>query len=278
MAYSGSSANHVSYIGSSAINHATFPYQHSATSALNGPSAYTTGPYGGVGALAAPAANQKYSATPPRQRRRLNLLSVCLSLFGPWALFVVMFAVTSFSVQYNRPYFCYFVVGLGLAVVCFTLLFACDVTKKKKQGQSTLQPTWLIFVFITCMLMWCAGTLAGNFNFAENTRRFYDFQSLNTYLSVDPALMRGEQLMDGGRVQFVDTSRLDLGKAMGFRNGETYCVAPITSADPGDNTSLSTYDFWAVGKNCCLGPEETEAKGQSNGYHCGVASSPKAHG
>merc|ERR1740121_1704464 len=74
---------------------------------------------------------------------------------------------------------------------------------------------------------------------------------LNTYTEIDPSKMVGQQLMDAGSVLWSNTTALDISKSMGFKNLNTYCVAPITV--PG--SAPKTYDFWAIGVNCCSGQE-----------------------
>ena len=63
---------------------------------------------------------------------------------------------------------------------------------------------------------------------------------------------------------FADGAKLDGTKAMGFKNLDLYCVAPIVNG----NEVMSTYDFWAVGLNCC--------SGVSSDFRCGEFNSPHA--
>merc|ERR1719310_321490 len=59
---------------------------------------------------------------------------------------------------------------------------------------------------------------------------------------------------------------IDMG--MSFTMWDTYCVAPISSANSGSVNSrspgptLASYDLWAVGKNCCRSDNPTFACGQ----------------
>merc|ERR1719454_2812884 len=124
---------------------------------------------------------------------------------------------------------------------------------RMRNSEANYQPTWLVFVFLTSLVALILGPALGNRNFSQNMRPYYDLQGLNDYASVDPSRMRGEQMMDAGRVQFSQGASPDLRKAYAFQNVDTYCVVPITINNPkaGEPTPLSSYDFWAVGLNCC---------------------------
>jgi hypothetical protein len=69
--------------------------------------------------------------------------------------------------------------------------------------------------------------------------------------------------MDLGSVYFTNTTRLDLTRAMAFRNSVLFCVAPIVSAD-----TEQRVDFWAVGTDCCDGYRPR--------FRCGEYANPRA--
>jgi len=199
------------------------------------------------------------------QRSRLNLVAICQCLFVPWLLFCVVYAVMSFSLHYTQPGLCYLIVACcGLAVLASGFLAGQAVKRRATQPGSQQDPTWLIFLFFTMLVAWSGAFVLGDLNFWYNMQPYYDIQNLNTYPSVSPASTRGQQLMDAGRVFFTAGTKLDLTKSMGFRNLDLYCVAPISTGD----APLASYDFWAVGLNCC--------SGTSADFHCGEFNNPRA--
>lgn len=203
------------------------------------------------------------------QRQRMNLVSIFQCFLIPWSLFCLMHAVMSFQVHYARPYLCYTLCGCGLLAVIVSGGFAIASTVSKLRAEQFRHPNWHWFLFLTMVVAWVLGIILGGLNFWTNMQPYYNYRNLNHYHLVNPATTRGQQLMDAGRVYFTNMTRLDLRRAMGFRNLDTYCVAPITIQGANTLLPLASYDFWAVGLGCC--------SGNAADFHCGDYKNPKAH-
>lgn len=195
----------------------------------------------------------------PGKRRRINLVAICLNIFLPWFLFSSLYAVMSFSFHYQHPTWAWVMVLMGWVIVLVTAVFAYRNTRKKERD-----PMWFCFAAVAFGLAVFLATTFGDMNFWYNMQPFYDIENLNTYPSVNPAREKGQQLMDAGRVYFSDGTGLDMRKAMGFKNLDLYCVAPIIHGQD----QLASYDFWAVGLNCC--------SGVSSDFRCGEFNNPHA--
>jgi hypothetical protein len=193
----------------------------------------------------------QYGAVLPSSKRvrrhaPLNLGAIVVCIFIPWLLFCFMFGVMSFSLHYQSRLLTYFFVLLGLLIAIVLVKMAVDHTKSSDPNSS---PTWSIFLAAASCLAWFLGVAGGDYNFFCNTEPFYNSINLNTYPSVDPSKMPGQRVMDAGQITFVKGSKLNVTMAMAFHNLETYCVAPIVNG----KAPHASYDFWAVGLNCCTG-------------------------
>jgi len=196
-------------------------------------------------------------------RRRLNVVAICLNLFLPWILFSSLYAVLSFSIHYHSPQVANIICVFGGVIVLIAGILAL-VAWSKKASMQDRDPSWYIFCFVALLIAWILGMIFGSLNFTYNMQPYYDVLNLSSYPSVNPAKEKGQQLMDGGRVYFSEGSVLDLGKSMSFKNLDLYCVAPIVNT----KEPLVSYDFWAVGLNCC--------SSSTSDFRCGEYNNPHA--
>lgn len=133
---------------------------------------------------------------------------------------------------------------------CFLVALAILGTAYQKANQQGSR--WLTFLGACSLLAVTLGVVLGDMDFWTNMQPYYDLDSLNYYNNVDVASTKGEAMMDAGFVRFMEGSGLDLSKSASFSNLDTYCVAPIVNGTAAASTDpLNTYDFWAVGLNCC---------------------------
>lgn len=202
----------------------------------------------------------------PRPRKRMNIVPVFVALFLPWALFVGVFALLSFSLHYTQSALVTVLVYLCLVPVLLFGFFAAQQLRKRIAGVGR-ESTWYIFLFLSLLVAWLCGYVFGNTNYSTYTEPYYDINNLMTYTSIDPSTYRGQQLMDAGRILFSSESVIRTEMYTGFRNSEYYCVAPITIKVNGTYTKQETYDFWAVGTDCC-----------TTAFQCGDYNVADAHG
>jgi hypothetical protein len=206
-----------------------------------------------------------------RQRQRMNFVAVVQSLFLPWILFCVVYAVVAFWLHYSRPLVCWSVVAAAGLIVLYLVVHAWYIIRAKQRNDLFMEPTWIVFLSITTAIGVVVAVMLGNQLFECYMQKYYDYLNLNDYQGVDVSRMRGQQLMDGARMNFVNGTTVDARKAIGFQNLHTYCVAPLTiGSKSGVLSELSSYDFWAIGLDCC--------SGDSTDFHCGDVQNPNARG
>jgi len=181
-------------------------------------------------------------------RRYLNIVAICLSIVLPWAYFCLIYACASFDLRYWKPWLCCLLLAFALLpVVVLGLPSLKHIKTSKRQPPDGRGSTWYSFILMTMSLSWILGIIFGNMNFRTNMKPSYQYNDMNVYTGVDPATVSGNEMLDAGQVGFVDASLIDVRKSIGFQNLDLYCVAPITVG----GRTLDSYDFWAVGLDCC---------------------------
>eukprot|EP00930_Biecheleria_cincta_P087999 TRINITY_DN77241_c0_g1_i1.p1 TRINITY_DN77241_c0_g1~~TRINITY_DN77241_c0_g1_i1.p1 ORF type:complete len:309 (-),score=38.68 TRINITY_DN77241_c0_g1_i1:155-1081(-) len=188
----------------------------------------------------------------PGKHRRMNLIAILVNLLVPWVYFCFVCWAWSYWPHYEVPIFaCCCSVGVGLMIAGFS----CYLAYQCKAAQT--DPKWYSFFAFAMIAAALFATLLGDMNFKSYMEAVYDQKSMMSYPNINPAETHGQQMMDAGRMFFTEGSGLDLRKSMSFKNSDTYCVAPIVSGED----QLASYDYWAVGVNCC--------EGQNPRFKCG---------
>lgn len=198
-------------------------------------------------------------------RKRLNAVAIMVCIFLPWALFCLVYALSSFTIRYRHETFCWIVIAMLFLVFVGSTGFLALVQgiRRRKLTEEELaseyEPMWYTFLCATVTLAIVSATILGSTNFDTYMQKYYDIENLATYKDIDPSQFVGQQLVDAGRVIFKEMTYVDTTKSMAFKKTDLYCVAPIVMAK-----ANATYtDFWAVGTNCCSG---NQADFHCNGY------------
>jgi len=225
-------------------------------------------PYGNYGAMPAPEQGFEYGGFPAKspfaRKRPTNVANLAACIMVPVMVFASVYSLQSFSLHYTdaptEKLLCFVIFGFVL------MLGYVAVGAWRRRDEGGQDPKWYTFVFVTAAIAWVFGYSFGNTNFLLNIQPYMDIMNLNVYYSVDPSTYRGQQLMDAGRVQFIPDAHLEISRSMGFKNLDTYCVAPVTSGTAPNTTNgeYPVYDFWAVGVNCCSGHKPDFACGEYN--------------
>jgi len=170
-------------------------------------------------------------------------------LLVPTLTFTATFWLTSFSLRYSAATFA--------NVACYCMVLPSVAFLGMALGASGRERSLLLITSACCLVAWVSGYAWGDYNYQSLMRPYYDITQLNTYPSINPQNVTGAQVMDAGMIEFIGGSRSLPEYSLGFKNGDTYCVAPIgkvnASGNATGNASGSTFDFWAVGMNCCAG-------------------------
>jgi hypothetical protein len=165
----------------------------------------------------------------------------------------------AFSIHHVSSGLAHGIVFAGYGLVVLTFLLAHKVRLHNED------PKWYHFAAVAFFVAITLGAILGDAIYHYYMKTYYDIENLNTYPSLNPAVEPGQQVMDVGRMYFTSGTHLDVKKTAAFKNNDVYCVTPIVWG----NEELPSYDYWAVGMNCC--------SGEPGDYHCGEYDNPNAN-
>lgn len=198
----------------------------------------------------------------PGMRRRMNIIPMVINVFLPWIFFNTCLTAMGFRLHHHHPWMAWSMVG-GCTLLWVGLVYLAVWARRTEPD-----PMWYSFAAVAVFIAIVAGTISGLAIYWTYFWEFYSVFDLKTINGLDPGKAEGQHSMDGGMFNFVDGSRLDISKAWHFKNHDLYCVAPIVPRS--GQIETGSFDFWAVGKNCC---SRTAAD-----YRCGSYSDGQARG
>lgn len=151
-------------------------------------------------------------------------------------------------------------------VVCFCLLGSVLFILQTSAGSAEHAHaggggTTAFFMGALCFVATVSAAALGYYNYHTNMFPYWSLSSEGEYINLmptDPAVAHA----DAGKVVFTDLTRVDSTRAVGYKDGTTYCVAPIM-----DDSPMTKVEYWAVGEDCCPGRAD---------FNCDDAWDPKA--
>lgn len=168
-------------------------------------------------------------------------------ILAPWGLFAGIFYLMSFTARYQHAELVWTLLFFGLAIPAVLGARVYSQWRRASARGTAMEPSWYPFLAATCLLAWTLGLALGNANYAAMTS-YYDYTGLSFPRGIDPRDIPGTHYLDSGGIYFAEGARVNQSLALGFKDGSTYCVAPITMG----GTKVASYDFWAVGVDCCV--------------------------
>ncbi|CAJ1410464.1 unnamed protein product [Effrenium voratum] len=189
---------------------------------------------------------------------------VFLSWLIPVAVFCVVSGTASSALLTNYPGVVYAIFTLVALGYVLTLHIVSLMLRRYLTGRTKVFPFWYVFLAsaLTAAVissMWFSHVT----NYTKNQIASDTLKRLATASNVDPAIDSSSRYLDIGRILFAPGTTLDLQKFIGFKNKDIYCVAPIVNPNA---SKVDSYDYWAVGLNCC----------DANGFRCGEYTKPTA--
>lgn len=202
--------------------------------------------------------------------------------FGCLAFFTCLFALLACLLPWYLAVPCIALVVCILVVRLLTLIvFAAAVILGKYfkpfyRSSIVWYGWWPFWLFVVSVAAAVVGYLTGIYLWSTFLGPYWEYKHLQMYRGINSNVIPGERIQDAGLVDFTDNVAIDRAKGGCFMDqGDTYCIAPIVNggvlSDELANIPRSgSYDYFAVGKNCCPCP--------NNDFQCGAWKNPFARG
>jgi len=209
-----------------------------------------------------------------KSRKKMSPIIIFLCVLCPWLVFTAVSWAFSFRVHYTLPAASWLILLLSVMLsATFGALSYAALMKEKQSPGDHYSSTWYVYLSVLLLTASLVGWFLGDLNYYTNMQQYYDLKALAEYYNIDPATTKGAQMIDASSVVFKEGSGLSLDKAYVFINNFKYCVAPVSvfDKDGKEVETLKSYDFWAIGLDCCDGNKTSPVD-----FKCGAYTSKKA--
>jgi len=129
-----------------------------------------------------------------------------------------------------------------MAVICCSVisggLIAIALYGKRDMG-------WHFVLGVSCLAACLLAVWLGSVGYQWYMREYWWMQTGRHYTDLN-ATTSAQSRNDASWLHFRNGSRVDTMKAVGYRDGEVFCVAPVLSAN-----QVTRVEYWAIGKDCC---------------------------
>jgi hypothetical protein len=191
-----------------------------------------------------------------------NSWTVFFSALKHTLLHAIMFTITSVGFMLG-----YHLIPRSLTVIALFFAFAC-LSEALYLFYVRRRLTKEALGFAVCALAIIAGAVVGTSLHLTKLVDYFPYEQRRHYTNVAPD-EKAASHSDASVLVFMEGARPDPSRAMGYlRGGHRYCVAPIAlEAGYSDEELSSNVQYWAVGKDCCMG---------NKGFVCDDATNTKA--
>lgn len=175
-------------------------------------------------------------------------------IVNPWLLFMLVLICGLVLRHYSIAYYMLVIMLAGFGPL---FLFGVGLVR----GMEKIDPN-VIKVALLMMVAVVAGVLVAQFGWNFYARQFWwmwtappssgrEFTLAMTppVARADSSWMRYPDRLVANEMRQTDT-QVDTSRAAGFRDGKTYCVAPILSSKA-LQSELIHVNYWAIGTDCC---------------------------
>lgn len=182
---------------------------------------------------------------------RLDWGHIRRCILMPWIVLTLIVLALSLKFRYFYPtlaIFCTFAVAL-----CGLSIAAGDI----RRAISVQQRRWAMYKMCSVCLACLFSSHMGEYCFRVYIKHYYDLGHMQRYKGVDPSTTHGAQVSDAGVLRFTEYTMLDRAQAGCYQTRSRFCVAPIVALPEGSIVPpTGSYDFFAVGKDCCDCPDQ----------------------